>query len=79
MELTNLENTLIALAEQELDGITSEAQEGRTEVALRHYHTVKTMVGILDFDNCGISTIAGQVLLRIGVEADKAVAEKIQS
>lgn len=79
MELTNLENTIIALAEQELDGITNEAQEGRTEVALQHYHAVKTLVGILDFDNCGMSALAGQALLRIGVDADKAVAEEIQS
>lgn len=79
MELTNLEKSLIALAEQELDGISVEAQEGRNEAALQRYHAVKTLVSIIDFDNCGLSAGAAQVLLRIGVDADKTVADEIQS
>jgi hypothetical protein len=79
MELTNLEKSLIALAEQELDGIIIEAQDGRNEAALQRYHAVKTLVGLLDLDNCGLSAPAAQVLLRIGVDADKAVADEIQS
>lgn len=76
MELTRLEKSLIAFAEQELDGITTEAQEGRNEAALQRFYAVKTLVRILDLDDSGLSAIAAQVLLRISVDADKAAAEK---
>ena len=78
MELTNLEKSLIALAEQELDGITTEGQEGRTEAALQRYHAVKTLASLLDMEAPGLSAIAAQVLLRISVHADEAVAEYSQ-
>lgn len=73
MELTKLEKSLITLAEQELDGISIEAQEGRNEAAWRRYHAVKTLVGLSDLDNCGLSAAAAEVLRRIGVDADNIV------
>lgn len=75
MELSNLEKSLIALAEQELDGITLEGQEGRNEAALQHYHAVVTLVRLIEFDSSGLSVSAAQVLQRIGADAAKAVTE----
>lgn len=76
MELTNLEKSLIALAEQELDGISVEAQEGRFEASWRHYHAVKTLVRLQDMDCCGLSDAAAQVLRKIGMDAENVVRPK---
>ncbi|MPQ71468.1 hypothetical protein [Pseudomonas sp. MWU12-2323] len=75
MEQSDIEKSLIALAEQELDCITLTGQEGRSEAALQHYHAVMTLVRLTEFDNSGLSISAAQVLQRIGVDAAKAATE----